>query len=92
MLFRSQESITVDWDPTPAAQVIKAADTVLLAPMRLAASIFPSLSELGTGDFVTAGFAIPGDLLAAHGAETLGFVVAFALAGAFCLKAREIAS
>jgi len=88
----TQESITVDWDPTPAAQVIKAADTVLLAPMRLAASIFPSLSELGTGDFVTAGFAIPGDLLAAHAAETLGFVVAFALAGAFCLKAREIAS
>jgi hypothetical protein len=87
-----QDSITIDWDPTPAAQVIRAADTVLLAPMRLAASIFPSLSELGTGDFVTAGFAIPGDLLAAHAAETLGFVVAFALAGAFCLKAREIAS
>jgi hypothetical protein len=88
----TQESITGDWDPTPAALVIKAIDTALLAPMRLAASIFPSLSELGTGDFVAAGFSIPFDLLAAHGAETAGFVVAFAVAGAFCLKAREVAS
>ena len=88
----TQEAITLDWDPTPAAQVIKAIDTVLLAPMRLAASVFPSLSDLGTGDFVTEGFSIPFDLLAAHGAETAGFVIAFAVAGAFCLKAREVAS
>lgn len=88
----TQEAITLDWDPTPAAQVIKAIDTVLLAPMRLAASIFPSLSDLGTGDFVTEGFSIPLDLVAAHAAETAGFVLAFALVGALCLKAREVAS
>jgi len=88
----TQESITVDWEPSPAAQVIKAADTLLLAPMRLAASVFPSLAELGTGNFVIEGFAIPFDLLAAHGVETAGFVAAFALIGAYCLKAREVAS
>ncbi len=88
----TQESITVAWDPTPAAQAIKAADTLLLAPMRLAAGVFPSLAELGTGDFVAEGFDIPFDLVAAHGVEAAGFVAAFCIAGAFCLKAREVAS
>jgi hypothetical protein len=88
----TQESITVPWDPTPAAQAIKAVDTLLLAPMRLAAGIFPSLSELGTGDFVAEGFDVPLDLLAAHGAEAAGFVLAFCIVGAFCLRAREVAS
>jgi len=88
----TQESITLDWDPTPAAQAIKAFDTALLAPMRLAAGIFPSLAELGTGTFVAEGFDIPFDLLAAHATETAGFVLAFCVAGAFCLRAREVAS
>jgi len=88
----TQESITVNWDPTPAAQAIKAVDTLLLAPMRLAAGVFPSLAELGTGDFVAEGFDIPFDLVAAHGVEAAGFVAAFCIAGAFCLKAREVAS
>ena len=87
----TQESITVPWEPTAAAQLIKGIDTALLAPMRLAAGIFPSLSELGTGDFVAEGFDIPFDLLAAHGLEAAGFVLAFFVAGAFCLKAREVA-
>ena len=88
----TQESITVNWDPTPAAQAIKAFDTVLLAPMRLVAGVVPSLAELGTGDFVAEGFDIPLDLVAAHGVEAAGFVAAFCIAGAFCLKAREMAS
>ncbi|MFM9025905.1 MAG: hypothetical protein ACKON7_11310 [Planctomycetaceae bacterium] len=88
----TQESITVAWDPTPAAQVIKAADTLLLAPVRLAAEVFPSLAALGTGDFVAEGFDIPLDLVAAHGVEAAGFVIAFCIAGAFCLRAREVAS
>ena len=88
----TQESITVAWDPTPAAQVIKACDTVLLAPVRLAAEVFPSLASLGTGDFVAEGFDIPLDLVAAHAVEAAGFVIAFCVAGAFCLKARELAS
>jgi hypothetical protein len=71
---------------------MKVIDTVLLAPMRLAAGIFPSLSSLGTSDFLAGGFDIPGDLLAAHAAETAGYVLAFFIAGVFCLKAREIAS
>jgi hypothetical protein len=87
----TQESITVPWEPTAAAQLIKGIDTALLAPMRLAAGIFPSLSELGTGDFVAEGFDIPFDLLAVHGLEAVGFVLAFFVAGAFCLKAREVA-
>jgi hypothetical protein len=87
----TQESITVPWEPTAAAQLIKGIDFVLLAPMRLAAGIFPSLSELGTGDFVAEGFDIPFDLLAAHGLEAAGFVLAFFVAGAFCLKSREVA-
>jgi hypothetical protein len=88
----TQESITVAWDPTPAAQAIKALDTLLLAPMRLAASVFPSLAALGSGDFVAEGFDIPLDLVAAHAVEAAGFVAAFCIAGAFCLKAREVAS
>jgi len=88
----TQTSITLELDPTPAVQAMKAFDTVLLAPMRLAAGIFPSLSALGTGTFVAEGFEIPFDLLAAHAAETAGFVLAFLIAGTFFLKAREVAS
>ena len=88
----TQTSITLELDPTPAVQAMKLLDTVLLAPMRLAAGLFPSLSALGTSDFVAGGFAIPGDLLAAHAAETVGYVLAFVVAGVFCLKAREVAS
>ena len=88
----TQTSITLELDPTPAVQAMKVLDTVLLAPMRLAASVFPSLSSLGTSDFVAGGFDIPGDLLSAHGAETAGYVLACFIAGVFCLKAREVAS
>jgi len=88
----TQTSITLELDPTPAVQAMKAVDTLLLAPLRLAAGLFPSLSTLGTSDFVAGGFDVPGDLLAAHAAETLGYVVAFLVAGVFCLKAREVAS
>ncbi|MFM7205114.1 MAG: ABC transporter permease [Planctomycetaceae bacterium] len=88
----TQTSITLELDPTPAVQIMKAFDTVLLAPLRLAAGIFPSLSALGTSDFVAGGFDIPRDLLAAHGAETLGYVLACFVVGVFCLKAREVAS
>jgi hypothetical protein len=88
----TQESITLAWDPTPAAQAIKAVDTLLLGIVRLAAGVVPSLAALGTGDFVAEGFDIPLDLVAAHAVEAAGFVVAFCIAGAFCLKAREMAS
>jgi len=88
----TQESITVDLDPSPAVQIMKTFDTLLLAPMRLLAAIFPSLSTLGTSDFVAGGFDIPFDLVAEHGMETLGYLLAFFIAGAFCLKSREVAS
>jgi hypothetical protein len=88
----TQTSITIELDPTPAVQAMKTADTLLLAPVRLVAGLFPSLSTLGTSDFVAGGFDVPADLLAAHGAEALGYVVAFVVAGVFCLKAREVAS
>jgi hypothetical protein len=88
----TQTSITMELDPTPAVQAMKLVDTILLLPMRVAAGIFPSLSELGTSDFVAGGFDIPVDLLAAHGAETAGYVLAFFVVGVFCLKAREVAS
>jgi hypothetical protein len=71
---------------------MKLADTVLLAPMRVLAGLFPSLSTLGTSDFVAGGFDIPAGLLAAHALETLAYVAAFCIAGAFCLRAREVAS
>jgi hypothetical protein len=88
----TQTSITMQLDPTPAVQAMKLVDTILLLPMRVAAGIFPSLSELGTSDFVAGGFDIPFDLLAAHGAETAAYVLAFFVVGVFCLKAREVAS
>jgi hypothetical protein len=88
----TQTSITLELDPTPAVQAMKLADTLLLAPMRVAAGLFPSLTTLGTSDFVAGGFDIPADLLAAHAAETLAYVAAFCIAGAFCLRAREVAS
>jgi hypothetical protein len=88
----TQTSITLELDPTPAVQAMKVLDTILLAPMRLAAGLFPSLSSLGTSDFVAGGFDIPGDLLGAHAAETAGYVLAFFVVGVFCLKAREVAS
>jgi hypothetical protein len=88
----TQTSITVELTPSPVVQIMKTVDTFLLAPMRLLAGIFPSLSSLGTSDFVAGGFDIPFDLVAEHGMETLGYLLAFFIAGAFCLKAREVAS
>jgi hypothetical protein len=88
----TQESITVELAPSPAVQIMKTVDTFLLAPMQLLAGIFPSLSSLGTSDFVAGGFDIPFDLVAEHGMETLGYLLAFFIAGAFCLRAREVAS
>jgi hypothetical protein len=88
----TQESITVELVPSPAVQIMKTVDTFLLAPMQLLAGIFPSLSSLGTSDFVAGGFDIPFDLVAEHGVETLGYLLAFFIAGAFCLRAREVAS
>jgi hypothetical protein len=88
----TQTSITLDLDPTPAVTAMKTLDTFLLAPMRLGAALFPSLSSLGTSDFLAGGFDIPSDLLAEHAVETLGYVIAFFIVGAFCLKAREVAS
>jgi hypothetical protein len=88
----TQTSITLELDPSPLVQAMKTLDTFLLAPMRLGAAIFPSLSALGTDDFVAGGFDIPRDLLMEHGMETLGYVLAFFIVGAICLKAREVAS
>ena len=88
----TQTSITLDLDPSTTVTAMKTLDTFLLAPMRLGAALFPSLATLGTGDFVAGGFDIPVDLLAAHAAETFGYLLAFFLAGAMCLKAREVAS
>ena len=88
----TQTSITLELDPTPAVQIMKTCDAFLLAPMRLAAGLFPSLSALGTSDFVASGFDIPVDLLAAHATETCGYLLAFFIAGSFCLRAREVAS
>lgn len=88
----TQTSITLELEPSAAVQLMKTADTFLLAPMRLLAGIFPSLGALGTSDFVAGGFDIPFDLVAEHGMETLGYLLAFFIAGALCLKAREVAS
>jgi len=88
----TQTSITIDLDPSPAVTAMKAVDTLLLAPMRLGAALFPSLSSLGTSDFLAGGFDIPGDLLGAHAMETLGYLIAFFIVGAVCLKAREVAA
>jgi hypothetical protein len=88
----TQTSITIELESSVAVQLMKTVDTFLLAPMRILAGIFPSLSSLGTSDFVAGGFDIPMDLVAEHGMETLGYMLAFFIAGALCLKAREVAS
>lgn len=88
----TQTAITLDLERTPLVVAMKAVDTVLLAPLRLGASLFPSLSSLDTGHFLGGGFDIPWDLIAAHGAETVGYLLAFFIIGAFCLRAREVAS
>ena len=88
----TQASIVVELDQTSFVTAMKTVDTFLLAPMRLAAYLFPSLSDLGTSDFVASGFDIPLNLIGQHAFETLGYLVAFFIAGAFSLKAREVAS
>ena len=88
----TQTSITLDLEQSPFVAAMKGIDTVLMAPMRLGAAIFPSLSSLGTGDFVSSGFDIPFDLILAHSAETFGYLLAFFIIGALCLRAREVAS
>ena len=42
----TQASIVVELDETPFVTAMKTIDTFLLAPMWLAASLFPSLSDL----------------------------------------------
>lgn len=88
----TQTSITVDLDPTSAVLFMKTIDTWLLAPMRLGSALFPSLSSLGTSDFVSGGFDIPFDLIAENGFETAGYLLAMFIAGAMCLRAREVAA
>jgi hypothetical protein len=88
----TQESITVEWEVTAAAQFIQTLDTFLLAPMRLGATLFPSLGSLGTSNFLAGGFDIPFDLLVENGFETFGYLFAFFVVGAMCLRAREVAS
>jgi hypothetical protein len=88
----TQTSITLQLEPSPAVSLMKTLDTFLLAPMRLGAAIFPSVSSLGTSDFLAGGFDIPSDLLAAHAMETFGYLLAFFIVGAICLKSREVAS
>ena len=88
----TQTSITLALEPSPAVSLMKTLDTFLLAPMRLGAAIFPSVSSLGTSDFLAGGFDIPYDLLAAHATETFGYLLAFFIVGAICLKSREVAS
>jgi len=88
----TQTSITLDLEQTPFVAAMKGIDTALMAPMRLGAALFPSLSSLGTGDFVSSGFDIPFDLILAHSAETFGYLLAFFIIGALCLRAREVAS
>jgi hypothetical protein len=88
----TQTAITLDLEQTPFVTAMKGIDTVLMAPMRLGAALFPSLSSLGTGDFVSSGFDIPLDLISAHAAETFGYLLVFFIIGALCLRAREVAS
>jgi len=88
----TQTSITLELDETPAVLAMKAADTLLVSPMRLLAAVFPSLGSLGTGEFVASGFDIPLDLIAEHSLETLGYVLPCIVLGALFLKAREVAS
>ena len=88
----TQTSITADLDPSVVVTFMKTLDTFLLTPMRLLTAIVPSLSSLGTSDFVAGGFDIPFDLVAEQSMETVGYLLAFFIAGALCLKAREVAS
>ena len=48
--------------------------------------------DLGTSNFVASGFDIPMNLIGQHAFETIGYLLAFFIAGAFILKAREVAS
>jgi len=88
----TQMSITVDLEQTPVVAAMKTLDTFLLAPMRLGAGLFPSLSNLDTSNFVASGFDIPADLVAEQAVQTAGYVLVMFVLGAFFLRSREVAS
>ena len=88
----TQMSITVDLEQTPVVAAMKTIDTFLLAPMRLGAGLFPSLSNLDTSNFVASGFDIPADLVAQQAVQTAGYVLVMFVLGAFFLRSREVAS
>jgi hypothetical protein len=88
----TQTSITLELDPTPAVNAMKAADTFLLAPMRALVAVFPSIGRLGTGEFVASGFDIPFDLILENGLATLAYVLPCIVLGALVLRTREVAS
>jgi hypothetical protein len=88
----TQASIMAELADTAAVRWMKWIDTALLAPLRLAAGLFPSLSALGTSDFVAGGFDIPLDRVAMDAAETLGYLAVLVVAGAFFLRSREVGS
>jgi hypothetical protein len=88
----TQMSITVDLEQTSVVAAMKTVDTFLLAPIRLGAGLFPSLSSLDTSNFVASGFDIPADLVAVQTVQTAGYVLVMFVLGAFFLRSREVAS
>ncbi|MFN9370227.1 MAG: ABC transporter permease [Planctomycetia bacterium] len=88
----TQASITAELEKTTGVLWMKTIDTLLLAPLRLAAGLFPSLSALGTSDFVAGGFDIPLNRVAMDVAETFGYLVVLVVAGAVFLRTREVGS
>lgn len=88
----TQASITAELDKSAAVLWMKAIDTVLLAPLRLAAGLFPSLSALDTSAYVAGGFDIPLRLVAMDAAETVGYLAVLVVAGALFFRGREVGS
>lgn len=86
----TQASMQADLGDSGAVRAMKAIDTLLLAPVRLAAGVFPSLSALGTSDFVAGGFDIPLRLVAMDAAEAVGYVAVLVVLGALFLRNREV--
>lgn len=79
-------------EPGTTADAVKYADDGVRWVLWLICQGVPDLRQISCIDYLTSGFDIPWDRLAAHGALTLGFIVPLFFIGFVCFKTREVAA
>ena len=88
----TQMNVMTPMDPSPAVDLMKGVDWVLMKGMEALAYVLPDFSGyLQRVDYVAEGFSIPTDAMLRDLTVCLAYVVGLAVVGFFCLRTREVA-